>query len=261
MLVAFFAVLAAWSAPGRAQADRFSLRDHVDAFWVAVRVQDEDRLFGRERSEQPAVGRFSSSGGPEFVLDQSGARPMLRFESSTEIWVLRPSAGVRGDVYYRNDVGEVMLRSTRIGGLTLYTASNPGGLPCALEGNAQPLRLPRLSTSALFNHVLRETVRAGQALPDPPSGRARLEIIADDFPDDAADIVGDTATVSVDAIVRLGRTQSGRERLSGLRRLQIVVGSAPAVRLDGNRLVVTIAPRLGPAGRPSSARVMRALQG
>lgn len=242
---------------GPAHADRLDLRAQMQSLWTAVQDSPSlrDRLFGRgSRRETSAVGRFSSQGGPAFVLDQSGARPMLRYEGSNEIWVLRPSAGVRGDIYYRNDVGEVVLRVTRLGGLTLYTASSPGGVPCALEGAAQPLRLRQHDVRSLFRHMLLEAARGGMA-----ARRQGLEISADDVDESSAAIVGDTATVTVDAIVRLAARENGRERLTNLETIVIDFGTAPAVRREGTRLIVTVAPRLGPAGRPSSARVMRAL--
>lgn len=255
ILVVFLAACAAGGAPARAAP--MGLTGHVQSLWTTVTLQDGslgDRLFGR-RNEQPVVGRFSSEGGPSFTLDQSGARPMLRFEGSTEIWVLRPSAGVRGDVYYRNDVGEVMLRLTRLGGLTLYTASNPGGLPCALEGGGRPLRMPQHDLATLLRHVAREAARGGSMVP-----RGRLEIVAGDFGDEAANLVGDATTVAVDGIVRLAQTDAGRERLANLRTMQIDIGASPGVSFSGTTLRIVITPRLGSAGRPSSARIIRALE-
>ncbi|WP_296816013.1 DUF4908 domain-containing protein [Brevundimonas sp.] len=245
-----------WLAPAPAYArDRLV---EIRATFVLSISQDSpsfrDRLFGRDgRDEAPAVARFTSQGGPAFTLDQSGARPLLRFDGSNEIWALRPSAGVRGDVYYRNDVGEVVLRQTRLGGLTLYTRQSPGGLPCAVAGAARPLRMQDHSVTSLFRHMLRETARGGSAMED------RLFIEAQEVSDESAAIVGDAVTVAVDGIVRLAQTQTGHERLNGLREIQIVFGSSPGVSRTGSRLIITVAPRLGPAGRPSSARVMRAL--
>lgn len=251
------AALVCASAAAPARADGLDLQARIQGFWIQVLAQDSpslrDRLFGRDRQET-AVGRFSSQGGPSFVLDQSGSRPLLRFEGSSEIWVLRPSAGIRGDIYYRNDVGEVMLRATRLGGLTLYTAAHPGGLPCALEAGARPLRLPEHDARTLFRHLLREAARGGLA-----TRQRSLLIEADDVTDQSAAIVGDTATVAVDALVRLAQNADGRERLTNLTTLTIVFGAGPGVRRDGQVLIVTVAPRLGPGGRPSSARIMRAL--
>ena len=242
------------AAPAR--ADRLDLQAQVQSFWTTVQDSPSlrDRLFGRgDRREETAVARFTTQGGPDFVLDQSGARTLLRYDGSDEIWVLRPTAGVRGDIYYRNDVGEVVLRATRLGGLTLYTASNPGGLACALDRGAGRLELPEQDIRFLLRHFAREAMRAGESM------RGSFEITARAVEPDSSDVFGDAATVAVDGIVRLAQTTSGRERLASLRTMLIVVGSAPGVRRDGATLIVTVNPRLGAAGRPSSARVMRAL--
>lgn len=257
-LAALVAVCACggWLTPLRAEAGDLTVE--LRAVFTLTASQDEpslrDRLFGRDRREEaPAVARFTSQGGPAFVLDQSTARPLLRFDGSNEIWALRPTAGVRGDVYYRNDVGEVVLRATRLGGLTLYTHNSPGGLPCALGAASRPLRMQDHSPTSLFRHMLREAARGGQAM------RGELFVEAQDVDDNSAAIVGDAVTVAVDGIVRMAQSQTGRERLTGLRQIEVVFGSSSGVARNGSRLVITVAPRLGPAGRPSSARVVRAL--
>lgn len=255
-LVGFLALLfacAMGAAP--AHADRLDMRQEVQSFWTSVQDSRSlrDRLFGRDRREETAVARFTSQGGPAFILDQLAARTLLRYEGSDEIWALRPTAGIRGDIYYRNDVGEVVLRATRLGGLTLYTASSPGGLPCALDRSAQPLRMPTHDIRFLLRHFMRESARAGQAMDHD------FEISARGVEPDASDIFGDAATVAVDGVVRMSQSNAGRERVTNLRTMLIVIGSAAGARREGTTLIITVNPRLGPAGRPSSARVMRAL--
>jgi len=248
------------SAAVPARAERLDLQGQIETLWWTLASQERpsfrDRVFGRggQRNEV-AVARISSGGGPTFILDQSNpSRPLLKYEQSSEIWALRPSAGIRGDIYYRNDIGEVVLRATRMGGLTLYTSSAPGGLPCAVEGEAGRLEVARHDVRSLFRHMLREAARGGQAL------HGQLEIRAQDVEPATDDLYGDTATVAVDGIVRLSQSRNGRDRLAGLRILSIVEGMGANVQRDGDTLIVTIAPSQGLAGRPSSARVMRALR-
>lgn len=262
----FFAALIAFamgSAPTPARAELTDLGAGLNAVWTAaaaagaaVQTQPSlrDRILGRgEQRQEVAVARFTSQGGPSFVLDQAGNRPLLRFDGSSEIWVLRPSAGLRGDIYYRNDIGEVILRATRLGGLTLYTSAAPGGLPCAITGEAGRLRLPEHDIRVLLRHFMRESVRAGQAI------GTDFEITARAVDPGSSNSFGDAATVAVDGVIRVGQSRAGRERLSGLRTIVIAAGAGPDARRNGDTLLVTVAPRLGPAGRPSSARVARAL--
>ena len=108
------AVLACVAAPAAAQP--FSLRD---------------QLFGAQPDERafvvPPVARFQTEAGDPFVLDRSAGRQVfMRFDTDPEIWALEPTPGPRGDMIYKNDMGEPMLRATRLGGLTLFTPDTPG---------------------------------------------------------------------------------------------------------------------------------------
>ena len=67
----------------------------------------------------PVIGRYEIDEGGAFVLDRSTPRPLLKFENKEEIWVLQGAPGPRGDMIYRNDLGEPMIRATRIGGMTV----------------------------------------------------------------------------------------------------------------------------------------------
>ena len=80
----------------------------------------------------PTGGRL----GEGFILDRSGRHPLLRFDRRDETWVLRPSAAPRGDVIYRNDAGDQVLRVTPSGGMTVYTPRAPGGSPASFSGAA-----------------------------------------------------------------------------------------------------------------------------
>ena len=66
---------------------------------------------------------MSSETGEGFIFDRSGSRPLLRFERREETWVLRPTAAPRGDIIYRNDAGDQVLRVTPGGGMTVYTSA------------------------------------------------------------------------------------------------------------------------------------------
>ena len=81
----------------------------------------------------PPVARYVIDEGGAFVIDNRDVRhPMLKFEDSPEVWVMSTSRGPRGDVLYKNDLGEPMLRATRLGGMTVFTDKRPGGSAAAL---------------------------------------------------------------------------------------------------------------------------------
>ena len=78
----------------------------------------------------PANGRYVSESGETFIFDRSGDRPLFRFERRTETWVLRASPAPRGDIIYRNDAGDQILRvtSSSLGELNFSALADPGPL-------------------------------------------------------------------------------------------------------------------------------------
>ena len=81
-------------------------------------------LFGPSHSAPaPAVARYRvEDGGSSFVLDTASARSaFLKFEGSGEVWALHATPGPRGDVIYKNDMDEPVVRATHLGGVTLFT--------------------------------------------------------------------------------------------------------------------------------------------
>ena len=106
------------------------------------------------RAAQP-VARYVSQEGDVFVLDRSQPRPLLKFDDNPEVWVLRPQLAPRGDVLYMNDLGEPVLRATRLGGLTLFTNDRPGGTAAAVAGAGQTLRLAQLGPQQLLPRLPR----------------------------------------------------------------------------------------------------------
>ncbi|WP_296165070.1 DUF4908 domain-containing protein [uncultured Brevundimonas sp.] len=199
----------------------------------------------------PASGRYVAESGEGFMIDRSGPRPLLRFDRREETWVLRPSAAPRGDVIYRNDAGEQVLRVTQGGAITVYTPRTPGGSPAAYSGAGQSLAPPSLGPVRLFDLMARRSVMLSQAL-----GRL-VEINLDG--DESEALCVEALIVTTDAVARIARSPSARSRLNGLRSITIIEGARAGVTYRGGRLVVTVDPSQGQAGRPSSTRVIRAL--
>jgi len=226
---------------------------------VAAATQDgggsqlRDRVFGRNL---PPVGRYVSEQGVGFVLDRSaGRRPLLRFDGRPETWALRPSPAPRGDIIYRTDAGDEVLRITPDGGITLYTVQNPRGTPVSAVGPAEALEPDPITPVELSRALIRQSGLATRAL-----GRTVLLEAPDVIPGSEA-LVADTAAVAVDAVARVARAESLRGRATRLRRILIVNGERPDVRLVAGTLRISVQPALGPAGRPSSALILQAVAG
>lgn len=219
-----------------------------------------DALFGAPGDERaftlPPVGRFQSESGDGFVLDRTAGRPVfMKYEDSAEIWALNPTPGPRGDIIYKDDTGQPVLRATRLGGLTLFTPDQPGGAAAALAGPAPSIRMPPLaSPNALLQSFSQASVRAGRAI------QRSITFEAKDVPITAAPLFADAAGVTAEAFVEVAeRNEEGRKLAARFAKVQFDAGKAPAAAAAGQTMRITIAPEWGLAGRPSSHRVAVAI--
>ncbi len=209
------------------------------------------RARGSGSHSLPPVGRYVSESGEGFTLDRSGQRPLLRFDRRDETWVLRPTVAVRGDVIYRNDAGQQVLRMSPGGGVTVYTSRAPGGSPASLVGPAENLSLPLLGPAQLWQLMARRSAMISEA-----TGRL-ISINLDGERSEALCV--EALIVTTDAVIRMARSPSTRPHLSRLRTIVITEGRRSSVTFAGGVLTVELDPEQGMAGRPSSARVMHAL--
>jgi hypothetical protein len=174
----------------------------------------------------------------------------MRFERSTEVWELRPTPAPRGDIIYRNDNGDQILRVTPDGGMTLYTTSAPQGSPVSRAGDAQGLARATLNGAQLVDYFMRQSYRASQAL-------GRLIVIDVDIQPGSEQLAADAVSAASDAIVRMARSSNLRGEVDRVRRVVVSDQGRPAVTLSQGTLRIVIDPRAGLAGRPSSARIVR----
>lgn len=212
-------------------------------------------LFGRPPSEgrvtAPPVARYVSEDGDVFVLDRSQGQPFLKFDNSPEVWVLQPQPGPRGDVIYKNDLGQPIVRATRLGGVTVFTDQRPEGSAAALAGGGDPLRLGFLGPQALLERLAQASGRASRA------ARRLIPFNAEANPASSS-LIADAAMVASEAVIRMARG-GDHETLARVRRVQLIEGKKAGARLGkGGSLQITVAPGEGLAGRPSSERIVAA---
>jgi hypothetical protein len=199
----------------------------------------------------PANGLYTSDVGERFIFDGRGTRPLFRFERREETWVLRSTPAPRGDVIYRNDAGAQILRVTPDGGLTLYTTRTPNGSPASRIGAAPPLELPTLGPIRLFTLMNQRGSLVSQAL-------GRL-IVINLTGEQSEALMVDALIVTTEAVIRMARTPTFRDRVNGLRSITLVEGSRSSVTFSRGDLRVIVDPSEGQAGRPSSSSIIRAV--
>ncbi len=217
------------------------------------------RVYGGETQRHatpPPVARYTPDKGEAFVLDRSTGTPLLRFEDSQEIWVLQPQPGPRGDIIYKNDVGEPVLRYTKLGGVTLFTDDRPDGEAAALVGEAGALKPAQvLSPNALLQRLAQASAR---------SSRVVQRLVVFDAPDvtgQTAYLFADAAMVTADAVTSVGRHGDGRRAMTKLVKVLLIPGHKPNASFNDGVLQVIIEARQGVAGRPSSRRIAFVLLG
>lgn len=199
----------------------------------------------------PTDGLYASDMGERFIFDGRNARPLFRFEQREETWVLRSTPAPRGDIIFRNDAGAQILRVTPDGGLTLYTARTPGGSPASRVSTAAALDLPTLGPIRLFTLMNQRGSLVSQAL-------GRL-IVINLTGEESEALMVDALIVTTEAVIRMARTPTFRDRVSGLRSITLVEGSRRSVTFQRGDLRVVVDPSEGQAGRPSSSSIIQAV--
>jgi hypothetical protein len=216
-------------------------------------------LFGHSGSESrqlapPPVARYVSEDGDSFVLDRTQGRTLLKFDDNPEVWVLAPFPAPRGDIIYKNDLGEPVLRATRLGGVTVFTDARPGGAAAALAGGGQPIRLVPLGPQALLERLGQASLRASHA------ARHLVPFDADATPASSA-LIADAALVASEAVVRMARRVDAKILLARLKQVRLAEGRRASVQFTHGALQITVAPSQGLAGRPSSERILAVASG
>lgn len=220
-----------------------------------------DVLFGRSPADDrapkvPHLARFRIGTGDTFVVEISPTGPaFLKYDDSGEVWALSPTPAPRGDTIYKNDVGEAMLRTTRMGGLTVFTPERPDGMAAALFGSAPDLHDALINGPlALFKVLVQASVQATHA-----AGH-KVVFEAKQLDAGAEPVFADAANLAAQAFYRVEhRGPAGRQALGRYNKVAFLNGRPPGVRVEGDEVRITVTPDLGFAGRPSSQRISQVL--
>lgn len=235
--------LVAGAGAANAQSSTFSLRDALSG----NRGGSESR-----KTLPPPIARYVSETGDSFILDRAAPQPLMKFENSSEVWVLSPQPAPRGDTIYKNELGEPVLRASKLGGMTLFTRERPAGDAAALMGRASSIQPPPfISVNALFQRLVQASARASRAA----QHRVSFETVDDATPGTSV-LVADTATVTAEAFERMAR-DGDRNLLARVSRVLLAEGHKPGANLKGDALTVIYAPGKGLSGRPSSKRIIK----
>lgn len=206
------------------------------------------------RVAAPPVARYVSESGGGFVFDLAAPRPLMKFDNSAEVWVLSPQSASRGDVIYRNDLGEPVLRVTKLGGVIVFTDDAPMGAAAAVSGRASSIQPPAIMSFSVFVQRVRlATARASRAA----QHDIEFSTVEDVRPETSV-LAADSATVVAEAFERMAR-KGDRSLIAKVFRVLLAEGRKPAAALKDGALTITYSPDQGLAGRPSSKRIIKVM--
>jgi hypothetical protein len=223
-------------------------------------AQAGDPIMARLSAEKAGVlepGLYSAGEGREFSLTPYRGKYLLRFADGTENFVLTADPSSMGAKLLKYDTGAAALSVSVWGGVTLYAADAPGGLPATHQSEAVTPSPAAISTADLKD-----------ALEDEGSHFSYADNLGLRFSVDAASLTdADSRAMAFDA---LANTQAGierfvaaspaaREALAKHVALVKVEKGKPGMTLTARTLVVRYAPADGFLGRASSHAVAHQL--
>lgn len=256
---------------------------------MAASAQDEPTT----RSLRDAFPRTQTSDGPvfyqtvdglrRFVLDREAEGALLRFEGSPEVFALDEAAGGGGDILYRDDLGEDVVRVSTRNSVTLYTSVYPTGILTADIGPAPSLdvltgagdgaeavvaTMTMRSAAAGFSAGAAGDAASPRALVDDAVRALELDLQAAAgraVPVDVRALVNDAgaAAVFADAArvtsLAVQRAQSDGDPdglLDAMAGVELTSADVAEVDYDEGVWVIGVSPAAGFAGRPSSLRIL-----
>lgn len=184
-----------------------------------------------------------------FVFEERGRGALLQREGSDEVMPLQAVPAQRGDVFYKTDSGEVMLRKTEAGNMVSFIG-NKNGAPADIAGRAAPLDAPPMPAS------LNELRQQSAARLSRVAGHEVTIFGTSEFADGeewAAD-----ALRNVELGVESANGLAGRVA-SKLNAVRLVRSKAPSVTFKDGELILGVNPDQGYLGRVSSDAVSNAL--
>ncbi|HTK79400.1 MAG TPA: DUF4908 domain-containing protein [Rhizomicrobium sp.] len=211
-----------------------------------------------ERLAAVQPGTYLAGDRLKFDIQPTGGSFLLRFESNPEIFVLYSDRASLGSRILKYDSGEMAARVAGWGGLTLYTDSQPNGLPAVRIGDATLPSPSPLTVGEMENVATIESRHLAS------SRKLRVAFTADwSVLETSADLRAkalDAMENAARGLDRFARSASARGAISGhINTVTLATGVRPTISLRGKTLIVTFNPEHGYFGRASSRAIARAL--
>jgi len=204
------------------------------------------------------TGRFAAGDRVKFTLDRYGQKYLLRFEGDPETYVLTPDHASLGGRVLRYDTGATALQVAGWSAMTIYTDTQPAGLPAERTGDSAEMKPASVSPTDMRQAASDESDHLAYS---------RGLHIAFDADWDALDADANLRALIFDALQNVSRgierfAANAKARLALIARLDQVHlkgGGRASLALRGKTLDVTLDTSAGLAGRPSSRAIAHTL--
>ena len=215
---------------------------------------------GRDNSHPPVVAHFVSARGEGFVLDETQAgAPLMRYDGDDEVFQLSAKSGANGDVTFRNDVGQPVLKATRLGGMILFSGAHTDvGDPAAVTGQAKAFAPDRLTLTELWLQMAKSQLRVSHACDHRIDINADKDNVDEGIPDETIiNLFSESVSVTTDALLQVASQPNTRHSLDKLHEVHLIEGRPPGAHIDNGVLIIKLDPSRGTwGGHPSSKRIM-----
>ena len=227
----------------------------ISATWA----QDElGARMSQERIGDVRTGTYSAGDQLKFTLNHYLDRYLLHFIGDTEVYVLSADHGSLGGRVLKYDSGATALVVSGWSAITLYTDTQPSGLPAERTGDAVlpsvvPISFTDMQRAAADESTHLAYVRGVHLffIAEWPAlaGNAAMRAFAFDAMQNAER-----------GIDRFAKTAPARAALAArVDTVQLLAGGRPLVTLRGKILNITFNPAQGYSGRESSRAIANAL--
>ncbi len=234
----------------------------------------------RERSSETgparAVERYVlASDDRVFLFEERGSTARVRFlcspidtrldcsldgeEPAPEIHVLDATRAPRGDVIYKTEEGETLLRIAAYGGATVFWPGETHGIAASKSfGDDRPLSLDFVDYEAAANRARSASVYVSNMVGAPvffdiSAGRRSAGA--------SAAVLADAVLIAAKGVITVADDPIGARAVAArIKRIAFIPGPAPGVTLNGAAIEITYAPNQDVSGRPSSAAVAQYLE-
>ncbi len=238
-------LLAALALGGSDRRARAEATDPMSARLSAEKVGDAE------------PGLYNTIDGQSFNLSTYGDKFLLQSPDSPEIFVLTVEPVALGTKLLKYDTGATALRVSVWGGLTLYTAEAPNGVPATRQADPPATPHPAVSQPDLEAAFNDEASHFSYANNMNLHFAADADIAAD--PDSRA-MAFDTLANTALGLERFAAAPPARQALTHhIDTVRLEAGPKPGVSLQGRTLLVSFSPQEGLSGCASSHAVAHQL--